>query len=322
MLDRRRFLTTLAASSFMALETALAQRPPRVRRIGYLGNTPPMNPSFLEALNRLGYNTPGKVAFEARFVEGRDDRYPAFAKELVALDVDVIVAPTGAGAFAAKAATTAIPIVVAGVSDPVGRGLATSLSHPGGNVTGVANLQLELNPKRLEFLQQAVPKLARVVTVGNWDTTVAGKLDEQDAAARATGLYVRRIEINAPSDFENVTAVIDRELPDGLVLLPVALTNRLRKEFAEFALARRLPTIGWLRDQALAGVLMAYGADNDDVFRDAAAYVDKILKGANPGDLPIEQPTKIALTLNLRTAKAIGVALPQALLLRTDEVIQ
>jgi putative ABC transport system substrate-binding protein len=322
MLDRRTFLRTLAASSCMTLETALAQRPPKIRRIGFLGNTPPIFPAFLEALNQLGY-TPGKsVVFEARFAEGRDDRYPAFAKELVALDVDVIVAVSGAGAFAAKAATTTIPIVIAGVSDPVGRGLATSLAHPGANVTGVANLALELNSKRLEFLQQAVPKIARVVSVGNWDATVVGKLDEQDAAARATGLYVRRIEINAPSDFDNVMETIVRERPDALVLLPVALTFRLRKEFAEFALARRLPTIGWQRGQVLAGILMAYGADNDDVFRDAAGYVDKILKGANPSDLAIEQPTKIALTINLGTAKAIGLVFPQTLLLRADEVIQ
>jgi putative ABC transport system substrate-binding protein len=322
MVDRRTFLSTLAASSLTTLETALAQRPPKIRRIGYLGNTPPIYVSFVETLTRLGYIPGRSVVFEARFVEGRDERFEAFAKELVALDVDVIVAVSGGGAFAAKSATATIPIVIAGVSDPVGRGLATSLAHPGGNVTGVANLALELNPKRLEVLRQAVPKLARVVTVGNWDATVVGKLDEQDAVARATGLYVRRIEINAPSDFDNVTATIVREQPDALVLLPVALTYRLRKEFAEFALSRRLPTIGWQRGQAVAGILMAYGADNDDVFRDAAAYVDKILKGANPGDLAIEQPTKIALTINLATAKAIGLVLPQALLLRADEVIQ
>ena len=321
-MSRRTFVGALAGSCIVTSVMALAQKPAKIWRIGYLGNTPPINPAFEQALNRLGYITGTTVVFEGRFANGMDDRFPALAAELAALDVDVIVVSTGAGAFAAKAATTTIPIVIAGVSDPVGRGLVSSLAHPGGNITGVANLALELNLKRLEVMKQAVPKIARVVSVGNWDATVAATLTEQDAAARAMGVVVRRIEIKAPSDLDSVAAAIVREQPDALVLLPVALTFRLRKEFAEFALAQRLPTIGWQRGQALAGILLAYGANDDDIFPDAATYVDKILKGNRPRDLPVQQPTKIPLTVNLRTAKAIGVAIPQSLLLRADEVIQ
>jgi putative ABC transport system substrate-binding protein len=281
-----------------------------------------MNSALVQALDSLGYVDGAGAVFEARFADGRDERYPALAAELARSNLDVLIVNTGPGALAAKEAMPAMPIVLVGVSDPVGRGLVKSLARPGGNITGIAGLQLELNPKRIEILKQAIPNIARIVSVGNWDKTVAGVLLEQDAAAQALGVNVRRMEINAPGDFERVAAAIVRERPDALFLLPVPLTYRLRKEFAEFALAQRLPTMGWHNEQPLAGILMTYGANNDDIFRRAAAYADRILKGAKPGDLPIEQPTKFDLIINLKTAKALGVALPVSLVTRADEVIQ
>ena len=321
MIDRRTFIGS-AAGTLIAAGLVRAQRPAKMVRIGYLGNSRPMSPALTQALNELGYVDGTSAVFEPRFTEGRDDRFPALAAELVRLDVDVLIVLSGAGAFAAKEASATIPIVMVGVSDPVGRELVKSLARPGGNITGIANLLLELNPKRVEILKQAVPQIARIVSVGNWDATVASVLTQQDAAVRSLGVVVRRVEINAPSDFESVAAAIVREQPDALMLLPVALTNRLRKEFADFALAHRLPTIAWQRDQALAGILMTYAPSNDDMFRNAATYVDKILKGARPAELPIERPTKIELIVNLKTARALGITLPQSLLLRADEVIQ
>jgi len=232
----------------------------------------------------------------------------------------------GPASAAAKAATTRIPIVMSGTSDPVGRGLVASLARPGGNITGIANLHLELNAKRIEMLKSAVPRIARVVSVTNYTGWDRAKLDsafaEQDAAVGHIGVTVRRIEIDKPEEFESVSTAIAREKPDGLLLTPVPLTYRLRREFAALALAQRLPTVGWHREQAEAGILMTYGPNNDDIYRLAAIYVDKVLKGASPADLPVERPTKFELGVNMKTAKAIGLAIPQSLLLRADEIIQ
>jgi putative ABC transport system substrate-binding protein len=321
-MNRRTFIANVAVGCLVASGTAAAQKAARIWRIGYLGNSRPMDPAFVQALQQLGYVDGTTAVFESRFSDARDDRLPALAAELAKLELDVLVVPSGPGTIAAKGATSTIPIVMAGVSDPVGRGLVTSLARPGGNITGVANLLLELNVKRLEILKQAAPKIIRVASVGTWEATVDAALTEQEATARNIGLVVRRIAINAPTEFDNVAAAIVREQPDAMMLLPGPLTFRLRKEFAEFALARRLPTIGWHSGQVPAGLLMTYGPSSDGVFRDAARYVDRILKGARPGDLPVEQPTKIELVINLRTAKALGLTIPQSLIQRADEVIQ
>jgi putative ABC transport system substrate-binding protein len=322
MIDRRTFVARACGAILVLSSDARAQKTSKLRRVAYLGNTPPMPPVFVQAMKQFGYVEGTTATFEARFADGKDDRLPALVAELVKLEPEVLVVSTGPGALAAKAATGTIPIVMAGVSDPVSRGLVASYARPGGNVTGVANLQLELNPKRLELLKQAVPKISRVVSVGTWEATVDATLTEQEQKARAMGLTVKRVAINAPSEFDSVTAAIVREQPDALLLLPGPLTFRLRREFAEFALAHRLPTMGWHGEQVPAGVLMTYGPSNDVVFRDAAAYADKILKGAKPGELPVEQPTKIELMINLRTAKALDLVIPQTLLQRADEVIQ
>jgi len=251
-MDRRAFVHGIGGGCITALAPAFAQQPTRLPRIGYIGNNRPMNGAFEQALRQLGYVDGVTAVFEARFTDGHDERIPALASELVAAKVDVIVVLSGPAALAVKAATTTIPIVLVGVSGRVGRGIVASLAHPGGNITGIANLMLETNLKRLEILKEAVPKMSRVVTVGNWDATVASTLDQQDAEARARGFTVRRIALNAPSDIDSVLAAIAAEQPDGLMLLPVPLTYRLRKEFAGFALSRKLPTIEFIVNLATA----------------------------------------------------------------------
>jgi putative ABC transport system substrate-binding protein len=322
-MNRRNFCRSVSGTCLIALAAAHAQTARRMWRIGYLGSTPPLPQAFQQAMERLGYVNGATAIFEARFSEGHGERYPALVAELVGLDIDVLVTD-GPAMAAAKAAPTRIPIVMSGVSDPVGRGLVASFAHPGGNITGVANLQLELNAKRIEMLKSAVPGITRVVSVTNYSGWDRAKLDsafaEQDAAVRTIGVTVRRVEIDKPEDFESVSAVIVREKPDGLLLTPVPLTNRLRREFAAFALAQRLPTVGWLRAQADAGILMTYGPNNDDIFRLAAIYVDKVLKGAKPAELPVEQPSKFDLVINLNTAKALGLTIPQSLLLQAEAV--
>jgi len=322
-MNRRNFCRALWGTCLIAVAAAQAQAPRRMWRIGYLGSTPPLPQAFQQAMERLGYVSGATAVFEARFSEGHEERFPAFVSELLRLDVDVLVTIAPAIA-AAKAATTRVPIVMNGVSDPVGRGLVASFAHPGGNITGVANLQLELNAKRIEMLKSAVPRIARVVSVTNYIGWDRAKLEsafaEQDAAVGAIGVTGRRIEIDKPEEFESVSAAIAREKPDGLLLTPVPLTYRLRREFAAFALAQRLPTVGWHREQAEAGILMTYGPNNDDIFRLAAIYVDKVLKGAKPADLPVEQPTKFDLVINLKTAKALGLSIPQSLLLQAEAI--
>lgn len=322
-MNRRNFCRSLSGTCLIATAAAQAQAPRRTWRIGYVGSTPPVPQAFQQALERLGYANGTTAIFEARFSEGYEERVPALVAQLVRLGVDVLVTNAPATA-AAKAATTSIPIVMGGVSDPVGRGLVTSFARPGGNITGIANLQLELNAKRIEMLKGAAPSIARIVSVTNYIGWDRAKLDfafaEQDAAVGAIGVTVRRIEIDKPEELESVSAAIAREKPDGLLLTPVPLTYRLRREFAALALGQRLPTVGWTREQAEAGTLMTYGPSNDHIFRLAAIYVDKVLKGAKPADLPIEQPTKFDLVINLNTAKALGLSIPQSLLLQAETV--
>ena len=331
-MDRRTFIVILAAALLSwTRDDAYAQQTPGVWRIGLLGNAAATDPAaariyeaFRLALQERGYVEGRNVVIERRFAEGRDERFPALAADLIRVKVDVIVTTTGPASEAAKAATSAIPIVIAGISDPVGRGLVTSLARPGGNITGIANLQLDLYSKRVELLKAAVPKVTRVVSIGN--TASLGKLaagrKEQEADGRAIGVTLVRVDLNTPSEWRNVTEAIVRERPDALVLSPAPINFNLRREIAEFATERRLPTIGASRDQVAAGILMSYGIDSDDNYRRAAVYVDRIFKGAKPRDLPIEQPTKFMFVINMKAAKALGLTIPNSLLLRADEIIQ
>jgi ABC-type uncharacterized transport system substrate-binding protein len=314
--------------------TLTAHRRERVYRIGWIGNISPTNPEsarfnkiFVEALGKLGYEEGTNLLIERRFVEGRIEKYSGFAAEMARLNVDVIVVGSGPGVQAAKEASARIPIVMNGVSDPVAAGLISSMARPGGNVTGIADLQVDLIPKRLELLKVAVPNVSRVLFVygqyGGFSPSRAAKIEQdQVAAAQQVGVTLLRLEMATPQDLEAATASIVRQRPDALLLSPNPTNYIARQELAEFALKQSLPAIGGTREMATAGILMSYGLDYGDQLRKVAVFVDKILRGALPAGLPVEQPTKFDLVINLKTAKALGITIPQPLLLRADELIQ
>jgi putative ABC transport system substrate-binding protein len=331
-MDRRTFLAAAGAGLLAAPLIGEAQQGGKIWKIGVLTNGPLTDPgvvrsweTFQRALQERGYVEERNVVFERRFAEGKDERYPALAAELVRLKVDLLVTWNGPALTAAKGATTTIPIVTAG-TDPVGRGLVDSLARPGGNITGVATYGLDLAGKRLELLKTAVPKAARVVLItnsGGWDQARLTALrKETDARAHALGMVLIRVQIDARPDFGSATAAIVRERPDGLLVSTTPINFELRREIAEFAAKQRLPSIGSRREEALAGILMTYAPSPDDNIRGVAVFVDKILKGAKPANLPIEQPTKFELIINLKTAKELGLTTVQSLLARADEVIQ
>jgi putative ABC transport system substrate-binding protein len=334
-MDRRTFVVALAGVLLVETrDNAGAQQAARMWRIGILVNSPITDPAvvrifeaFFMTLGDRGYIEGKNLVVDRRSADGRDDQFPALAAELVRLEPDVIVvAGSGPATLAVKALTSTIPIVMAGVGDPVGRGLVRSLARPGGNITGISNLQLDLISKRVELLKSAIPQIARVVLISNAagiePALLATIRKEQDAAAKRLGVNLVRVELNTPPEWPGVAGTIARDRPDALALAPTVINFNLRREIAEFANAQRLPTVRTNRDQAVAGFLMSYGSVADDLYRHVAVYVDKILKGAKPGDLPIEQPTTFKLVINLKTAKTIGVTIPQSLLLRADEVIQ
>jgi putative ABC transport system substrate-binding protein len=309
---------------------AEAQQPKKVPRIGYLSSSDPATESsrsepIRQALRELGYIEGQNIATEYRYSEGKNDRLPELAAELVRLKVDIIIAGGVPLVRAAKNATKTIPIIMAGQgSDPVEAGLVDSLARPGGNVTGITNLSRELGGKRLELLKEAVPKLARVAIIHEPAAGSVGEVNEiLPVAARAMGLTVRFWEVRNASDFEKIFAALNKERPDGLYVLPGGgpLMFANEKRIVDFALKSRLPSIG-TREYVDAGGLMYYGADLADSYRRVAYFVDKILKGANPGDLPVEQPTKFELVINLKTAKQIGLTIPQSMLYRADRVIK
>lgn len=324
MINRRRLIGALASSALTEPLVAGAQADKKIWKIGYIGSahigaspeSERLVGAFVQALRESGFVEGVNIVIERRSAEGRADRAAALAAELVALHVDVIVVIFTSAAFAAKAATTTIPIVISGTSDPVGSGLVASLARPGGNVTGLSDLTDDLYPKQLELLKAAAPRLLRVAFVHEDASNPTA-----DTAAQALALDVRRIVMKTPQDFEKVTATIMRERVDAL-LLKGSTTYVMRKEFAEFAIRQRLPTMVGSRPAMSGGALMSLGADYLDIFRKLATYVAKILNGANPADLPVEQPTKVEFIINLKTAKAIGLTIPQSLLLRADELIQ
>jgi putative tryptophan/tyrosine transport system substrate-binding protein len=319
----------LCAMLFALCLPAGAQQPKKVPRIGYLAGSAATESTRAEAIRvalcELGYIEGQNIAFEYRDAELKRDRASEFLAELVRLKVDIIVVPGTGPARAAKNATKTIPIVMTGLgADPVEEGLIESLAHPGGNVTGVTNLGRELGGKRLELLKEAVPKVARVAVLYE---PVAGSVREVKellpVAARALGLTIQPWEVRAADDFERVFAAISKWRPDGLFVPaagPVMTANQ--KRIVDFALKSRLPSMYSLRLFVDAGGLMYYGADLADSYRRVAYFVDRILKGAKPADLPVEQPTKFELVINLKTAKQIGLTIPQSVLYRADKVIK
>jgi len=305
-----------------------AQQPKKVPRIGYLTSTTNESTRFAairEALRELGYIEGQNIAFEYRYTEeGRRDRAPELAAELVRLKVDIIVVG-GPSVQAAKNATKTIPIVMWGTGiDPVMAGLVESLARPGGNVTGITILTGELGGKRLELFKEAVPNLARVAVL--YDPAAQGPVRELKevlpVAARALRLTVRSWEVRDANGFEKVFAALNKERPDGLYVTGGPLMNANQKRTIGFALKSRLPSVYGRREAVDAGGLMSYGADLADSNRRVAYYVDRILKGTKPAELPVEQPTKFELVINLKTAKQIGLTIPQRVLGRADRVIR
>jgi putative tryptophan/tyrosine transport system substrate-binding protein len=310
---------------------AWAQQPKKIARLGYLSpvdaaTDSPRAEGIRLALRDLGYIEGQNIAIEYRYAEGKSDRYPGLAAELVRLKVDIIVVSGGDMPIrAAKNATKTIPIVMTGQgSDPVRAGHVESLARPGGNVTGLTVLTRELGGKRLELLKEAVPKLARVAVL--YDPANRASLHEVKellpADARALKLTIEPWEIRAVDDFEKVFAALNKQRPDGLYVPGTALMRANGKRIVDFALKSRLPSVYGSRGYVEAGGLMYYGADLADSYRRVATYVDKILKGAKPADLPVEQPTKFELVINLKTAKRIGLTIPPSVLARADRVIR
>ena len=313
-----------------SLGTAAAQPPEKVPRVGYLNPGSSSDPlrqrrleAFRQGLRELGYVDGQNIAVESRWAEGQYDRYPALAADLVRLKVDVIVAQSGAATQAAQQATRTIPIVMSLVLDPVGIGLVPSLARPGGNVTGTSFMAPDLVGKQLELLRELVPKVSRVALLRNPANPASAQgLRDAEAAARALGVRLQALEAQDPQEIDSAFAAMTRERAGALLVLPDPIFGNQRRQIAELAAKRRLPAIyGGTPEYAEAGGLMVYGPNELDLHRRAAIYVDKLLKGAKPADLPVEQPTKFELVINLRTAKAIGLTIPPSLLQRADQII-
>jgi putative ABC transport system substrate-binding protein len=311
---------------------ASAQHPKQIPRIGYLGTADavsdlPRSAPFRAALRELGYIEGENIAIEYRYAEGKLDRFPELAAELVRLKVDMLVVGGGDRPVrAARNATKTIPIIMTGIGlDPVKEGHVESLARPGGNVTGITNLGRELGGKRLELLKEAVPKLGRVAVLYDpaIQNTVREMKEDLTVAARALGVTVHPSEVRNAAGFEKVFAALNKERPDALQVISAGPLMRANvKRIAGFALKSRLPSMYGEKDAVDLGGLMYYGVDVADSYRRVALYVDKILKGAKPGDLPVEQPTKFELVINLKTATQIGLTIPPSVLARADKVIK
>jgi putative ABC transport system substrate-binding protein len=318
----------LTLASVAAPSPARAQSPAAVPRIGLLGTESPARPApryeaFRQGLRDLGYVEGRNLAIEYRQAEGRLARLPDLVGDLVRLKVDVIVAPTTPMALAAKAATGAVPIVFVTAADPVSSGLVASLARPGGNVTGLSLLAPELVARQLQLMKEAVPKASRVAVLSNPDATyTALLLKETEAAARSLGIRLQPLGARGADSLDGALSAITKDRPDALFVLFDPILFTLRARIAEFANRHRLPAMYPHREYVEAGGLMAYGADLHDNYRRAAAYVDRILKGAKPADLPVEQPTKFELVVNLKTARALGLTIPPAVLARVDEIVE
>ena len=312
------------------VQSAQAQQPKKVPRVGYLSNGDPATESTRSegirlALRERGHIEGQNIAIEYRYTKGKRDRLPELLAELVRLKVDIILVSGDIPVRAAKNATKTIPIVMLGTgSDPVEAGHVESLARPGGNVTGVTILSRELGGKRLELLKEAVPKVARVAVF--YDPALPPSVIEVKevlpVAARALRLTLQPWEVRSADDFDRVFAAMGKQRPDGLYVSGGPLMAANRKRIADFALKSRLPSMHGSREAVDAGGLMSYGADHADSYRRVAYFVDKILKGAKPADLPVEQPTKFEFVINLKTAKQIGLTIPQSMLYRADKVIK
>jgi len=330
MMNRRAFLRTLSAGLLAAPLAAEAQQAGRVPRIGFLSLTspsdrPPLLDAFRQGLRELGWVEGQNIVIDYRYAEGRVDRLPDLAAELVRLKVDLIIASAGTQVVtAAKNATETIPIVMIAVRDPVGIGLIASLARPGGNVTGVSGYAgLEIVAKQLELLKETVPKIRRVAILSNPSNAYHQlAIREVNVAARSLGVQLQLLEARGPNEFDGAFAAMAKERVGALLVLSDAIFSSHRTRLADLAARSRLPAAYGVRESVEAGGLMSYGPSFLDFYRRSAAYVDKILKGAKPADLAVEQPTKFELVINLKTAKALGLTLPPSLLQRADQIIE
>ena len=319
---RRRLLALLGAAAAWPL-AAPAQTQRRIPKIGVLDLYPTGGePGLRHGLRELGYVEGQTIAIEARYADGVQERLPDLAAELLRVRVDLIASGTTQAIEAVRRLDRTIPIVMTGVSDPIGSGLVDSLSRPGGNTTGMTLLSTDVAAKRLEVLNEALPALKRVAVLAyRRHPPTALMFRETEAAARSMGLEVQLLAVEL-EEIESAFAAMVREGAGALVVQQAAAFNPFRARIAELAIAHRLPTIQEFRQFAEAGGLMAYGANPTELGERSAAYVDKILKGGRPGDLPVEQPTKFYLIINIKTAKALGLTIPPTLLARADEVIE
>jgi len=328
MSTRRELLVAFGAGVLAAPFRLLAQ--PKVPFVAYMSPVVPQNntdlrlEAFVLGMRDLGY-VPGKnLRLEVRWGEGRLERMPAIAAELVRLKPDVLVAASSPSILAARDATRTIPIVMPVSSDPVGDGIVASLARPGGNITGLSTMAPELGAKRLQLLQEVLSGRSRAVGV-IWNPAYKGmgaRFNEAKRAAPTLGVDLRSIEVRDPREMEAALEAVSRNLPDGLLLLVDPFTLSMRARIVEFAREKSLPAIYETREFVEAGGLMSYGPNLDAQYRRAAYYVDRILKGARPGDLPIEQPAKIELVVNLRTARSLGLAIPKSMLVNAERVIE
>jgi putative ABC transport system substrate-binding protein len=328
-LRRREFIALFGGAAVAWPLAARAQQAAKVPSIGYLSpGSASLGPldrhhAFQRGLRELGYVEGQNIVIEYRFAEGKFDRLADLAAELVALNVDVIVTAATQASLAAKNATKTIPIVMAAVSDPIGSGLIASLARPGANITGTSAMTAQVAGKSLELLKVAVPKVSRVAMLWNPDNVVfqAQMLRETEVAAAALGVQLQTFGVRGLDEFDRAFAAMTRERADVLLVLGDPVFGLHQTRIVELADKSRLPAMYGQREYAAAGGLMAYGTNYADLFQRAATYVDKILKGAKPADLPVEQPTKFELVINLKTAKALGIEISPALLALADEVI-
>ena len=327
MKDWRTFIASMVGAVFSAPLAAEAQQARNVYRVGFLWESPAVFPDAIEAfrqgLRDLGYVEGRTIAIEYRWADGKPERMRELAEELVRLKVDVIIAPSSIYTGAAKRATSTIPIIFMSHADPIGSGHVANLARPGGNITGLSIMMTETNVKGLELFKEAVPGLSRVAVV--WDPATPSHgpgLKAVEAAGPALGLRIQPVAVRSATEFDGAFSAIRRERAGGVLVLSTPLFIAGAKPLAELALTHKLPSLFGPRHHVEAGGLMSYSPDRADLWRRGAIYVDKILKGAKPADLPVQQPTKFELVVNLKTAKALGLTIPQSFLLRADHVIQ
>jgi ABC-type uncharacterized transport system substrate-binding protein len=326
-MNRRAFISFVGANILAGSLVVDAQQPTKARRIALLiGSSDSFVAPFIEifrqALRALGYVEGGNIALEYRYADGNYDRLPVLATELVRLKVDVVVTEGTPPTRAAKQATTTIPIVMTVTGDPVAAGLVTNLARPGGNLTGASFFFPEIAAKRLQLLKEVIPALSRVTVVWNPSNAVHGPtVKAVEAAAKALGIDVQHVHIQAPADVDGALLAVSKRR-ESLVVLEDGMINVCSTRIAEVAARHRLPTIFGLTTFVEAGGLMAYGPNRPELWRRAATFVDKILKGANPGDLPVEQPVRFDLVINVKTAQGLRLTIPPSVLVRADQLIE